>query len=187
MYILQINDDEATRLCAEKLAGLEWDTQEIPNMLRQFPHSNCLEGLNTQSLRHFVFLGHTSTSHYGNYSAREFAALFAEKFQEANYTHTDRLLVEDLYLIGCGLGMSKSNDKSLAQEIANEMAKAGFRNVKIHAFSNPDNIPAQSEMIVEITTQAGISALNGNQEGYIKTYVLNSHQSKEMMRLENKL
>jgi len=187
MIVFQVSDDESSQISARALAGLNWTRSSVQSEVRPFFGNNSMQGASIDALRQLVFIGHASTSNYGDYSADEFAEKFASDFIKAGHLATDKLLVEDIFVIGCGIGLAKSNGKSLAQEIANKLAKKGFINLKVHAIANPDNIPPKSEMIVEVVNRAGIAVIRGVRDGHIKAYILNSVQSRELEKLESQL
>lgn len=151
---------------------------------------NCFGRLADTDFQHIVFLGHGNTSKYGSYSAKEFATRMSEQFQ---YNEGKKLLVKDLYLIGCDMGLINASGKSLAQEIADELHNHGFLNVVIHSIAQPENAAGETLYIevVEKISAAQTIRNQTNQElgmpaikpGFISAYLFNQKDGDEFFEL----
>lgn len=191
MYVLDVRSksDPDSSASAEALASLDWHDGQARVAHGVFGKKdvNCFPRKSLHLLRNLVFIGHAGTTRYGDFTAAKFAQKFLDEFKAAGYSDQDKMQVQHLNLIGCGIGMAANGKPALAQEIANELDKRGFRNIQVHSVANPDNIPPDSQMIVEVTNRAGVSVIAGNRPGFIKAYVLNSVQSRELDALEEQL
>ncbi|MGQ3888998.1 hypothetical protein ACQUW5_08205 [Legionella sp. CNM-1927-20] len=120
----------------------------------------------------FIILGHTGDdakkgkTTLGDYSAKEFAEKLALKVHPTN-----RLQVKHVYIIGCEVGMSKEGKPALAQEIANELSNQGFKNIQVHAITNPSDAPCYG-MRVEVVSRPGAPGkILGHQPGQLVSHL----------------
>ena len=143
-----------------------------------FEDKNPMKNIAPENLSKLVFLGHADTQEYGKYSAKQFAKRLAYEIPKHQ-----RPQVRDIYLVGCEMGLIKNDGHSLAQEIANQLFKQNFINVKIHSITKPENIPGEY-MYVEVTTKVGASSWVGNQLGYLTACGVTEEQKAELDRLK---
>jgi len=187
MIIFQVSNDESIQTSARLLSELNWSGGHSKSEVRTFFSDSSMKDTSIDSLRQMVFIGHAGSANFGDYSADQFADKFSGDFIKAGHSETDKLHVEHIFVIGCDLGLAKSNEKSLAQEIANAMAKKGFSNLQVHTVINPANIPPKFAIFFEVVKHTGLSTLHEVEAGQIKAYILNSVQSKKVEELEHKL
>lgn len=167
---------------ARCLANLQWNDSSPSNHFGVFGRG-CFPKNNLTALKNIVFVGHASSSHFGDLPADKFAKNFSREFIAAGYSGQDKKKIERLDLIGCGIGLGARGTDSLAQKIANELYKQGFFNIQVRTLANPENVPKGSKMMVELINQAGA----GETDGYIRAYILNSSQAHELEKREAKL
>ena len=185
MYIYAIcskSDFTDFSLHARCLANLQWNDGSPANQFGAFGRG-CFPKNNLTALKNIVFVGHASSSHFGDLPADKFAKNFSKEFIAAGYSDQDKKRVERVDLIGCGIGMGASGTDSLAQKIANELYKQGFSNIQVRTLANPDSVPKGSKIIVELINQANA----GDVDGYVRAYILNSSQAHALEKTEAKL
>ena len=129
---------------------------------------NFFNEISKEELGELVFLGHGNREQYDEHTHKTFAKEFLRKFNVAygtNKKEKDR--VKHIYLVGCELGLIDENGDSLAQKIAAELYKNGFKNkeLTVHAVAAIQTTPEDS-LIVEVITQAGIEKLLANFKEY---------------------
>lgn len=93
----------------------------------------------------FLAHSHVNNSHaFGDYqTTEEFVDTLKTEFTD-QFKHEDKQKVQHIYLIGCEVGLIREvgilikHRTSLAQEMADQLFKAGFKNVNVHAVASPE-------------------------------------------------
>ncbi len=113
-------------------------------------------------LGELVFLGHGNREEYNDHTHKTFAKDFRKKFELIRGTEKkEKEKIKHVYLVGCELGTIDANGDSLAQKIAAELAKIGFKNLIVHAVAAIQGSP-QDILTVEVITKAGWAKLTSN-------------------------
>lgn len=193
--VFTVGNDADTRKNAANVGKLFYPDAKLA--IREFSDDECFNGLTQQDLGKIVMIGNASETHFGGYSAREFAKIFSRRFLESHDAKSAGQ-VRDLYLVGCNIGLIKDDHgSSLAQEIANEISDLGFQKVVVHSIAKPENAKGDY-LYVEVLNcsgSAGLLALTSAlahragggadvQTGFIKAYLLAEEDAKRIASLE---
>lgn len=114
-------EDETTHLLSSHF--YDANTEIVVENLHQGSQHEKLSG---DQLKSLVCLGHANQDTYGNFSADEFVQKIATLVDKK-----DRAQLQDLYLVGCELGLRDDQGLSLAQSIADQLHKKGFEQVNL--------------------------------------------------------
>lgn len=175
--VYTVGNDSSNNTYAQKLGKVFYPEKEIE--VADLATDGCMDGVETEQLKSLVYLGHGCTTDYGGYTPKEFAKRLAKQFPKEQM-----LLLEHLYLIGCDTGLIQEDGSTLAQQIANELHDAGFKNVQIHTVAKPENASGEA-LYVEVIDKPGFSSLLGVQEGYINAFLLTGDDSKRFDELKD--
>lgn len=180
------SDDNGLRVCASHLANLFYPESQSDTRVANLSQQYCFDGLSDHDLQQMVFLGHGCRTQYGEHTADEFAELLAMQFQ---HKQTKKHLVQNLYLIGCDMGVIDDSGRSLAQDIADELYKKGFTNARVHSVAQPEGAEGESLYVEVIETPSLGNKLVSKQtntrtnEGYISAYLFNKKDGDEFFEL----
>jgi len=178
--IFTVGDVTGVAIHAGKLAEVIYPDSHVHVM--NIDQKNCMQGLRNDALKSLVFLGHANTEEYGGYTAQQFAGQLAGQFEE-----DQKKLVEHFYLLGCDVGLIRSDGQSVAQAIANELFKKGFINSQIHSIAKPDEAVGDA-LYVEVIERVGKATFTQPiLEGYINAFLLHGEDAEKFEQLsENK-
>lgn len=117
----------------------------VKKEIKDFNQDRCLTRAKSKDFTQIVCLAHSND--------REFGGLNAKQFVDALNNHIGNNLdykaaLADIYLIGCEVGLIRSDGSSLAQDMANRLFAAGYRNVRIHAVT----ARSATSMTVEVSS-----------------------------------
>jgi len=180
------SNDNGLKVCASHLANLFYPESKSETKVTNLNQENCLDGLSENDLQQMVFLGHGCRTHYGKYTADEFAELLSIQFQ---HKQAKKHLVQDLYLIGCDMGVIDDSGRSLAQDIADRLFKKGFINARVHSVAQPEGAEGESLYVEVIEAPSLGNKLVSKQtnthtnEGYISAYLFNKKDGDEFFEL----
>lgn len=145
--------DDAEKTLAEKMAKHFYSDQTQTIESRNLcSDPGCIAGMQEEYQQSLVFLAHGSSNTYGGKEAQQFAELIADRYPEGK-----RSRLEHLYLAGCEIGLRQKDGSSMAQNIADELAKLKFTNVLVHAITQPENSEGDV-LVLEVAKEGKISA-----------------------------
>lgn len=162
--VITLGDKEANYESAYKLGRAFYNHENISVESFESDTENFFTNIPDNQLKEIVFLGHGNRQQYDKHSAASFAKRFDDLFTRSRAPRKGAALKESkqtvnhVYLVGCELGLIDHKGKSLAQSIASELYKKGYKKVVVHAYAavqaNPDD-----SLIVKVITREGAQVL----------------------------
>lgn len=162
-HIYTLGNENHLRETADALGPLFYSGRAVNTV--KFSDDS-FQKIHPDDLASLVFLAHGSTQTYGGLEAREFANKISKQFQ---HKIVQKKYLHDVYLIGCDIGLIQNN-KSFAQEVADELHKNGFTEVKVHSISQPEDALGET-LYVDVIVRTGV--IPTLIEGHINAYLFN--------------
>jgi hypothetical protein len=162
VFTLGSNGKDSTHESAHHLADVLYPKASIA-IVDISSREGCFRHLKDEDVEELFFIGHGNTGTYAGYSAKQFAHAVSAQFLK-NRKADQKNKVEDIFLLGCDVGLIKKNHgNSLAQDIANALKKEGFKKAKIHCIAKPEN-SKDDELIVEVIHSVNANGLAARSE-----------------------